>query len=121
MYSVIRYDMTNATVSVDDMGCVLNRCISEIYNNPDRGVPNRISCTVSSADVWSEHIKEILQKIWLMDTAIQYARKHGSTVSLDIAIEPNDYSGLVGSFPIASQLCDYALNNDVQMMISIYR
>ena len=121
MYTVLRFQCVKPERTLQDLGERLQRCTYIKYEGHDKGVANRISCTVATEDVWDDHIATVMQFLELSKELLEWARSNGVELSFDIAIEPDDYDGILGSFDFPHQLLTVLGESGIDLTISVYR
>ena len=90
MYTVIRFvgapELLNALIEV---GSAMNAVRTGIYTGV-RKAGDGFCCEVSSSPEWGEHQREILQFITDFGEFIKKAVQCGGSVTVDVAVEPED-------------------------------
>jgi hypothetical protein len=95
MYTVIRFRAPETKChELRHVGELLNRTFSyTLYTGLDKGDSSTFSCSICSADSWSEHRNAINDFVQTGRQTISVAVDAGLKVFFDVAIYQNDYKG----------------------------
>ena len=121
MYTVVRFDCSGSNLSVEAVGERLQQMASIRYEGPDAGCRHRVSYTVARDDDWKDHVASMSQFLDRSAEVIDWARSCGVWVGFDVAIEPDDYLGLVGSFGVGHEFMQQLGQKGVDLVVSVYR
>lgn len=122
MYTVIRFSLLgenkNAVRSLIDS---LQNFFQMQNPQTDRGNSNRVSLSVCVDPDWNKHEDAISQFIDTARGAIESAQERGATVTFDVAIEPEDRSGLsFYSVPISVALLRKLASGECGITMTVY-
>lgn len=94
MYTVIRFvaDSQRSSQQLLSIGALLNESVTGAYDGLDR-VGARFSVSVESSPAWPAHEEAICKFIRSASAAIAAAQANGIFVEIDVAVEPEDFSG----------------------------
>lgn len=120
MYSVLRFSGFSSTEHLHSSGAEVNLLVSGLFTGPDR-VQDRFSCSISEDDDWDSHCRSIENTLSNLSPVIRKCTSSGVNMQLDIAIDPEDYSGrLLTIFPLKESLLQSVLDANVKFVLSLY-
>jgi hypothetical protein len=120
MFTVMRFLDKSGAINLEALGATLDRTCPGLFDGLDR-VPRRFSCSLCSENGWRAHRQAILATVTKCDETIKQAQKLGVSVSLDIAIEPEDYHGLVMlELPFDQEILGFLHTRVIDVTITIY-
>ena len=117
----MRFGFIGSHTTVDAFSVKLERESTLIFDGIDKGVPDRISFTVSSEDDWAAHMTMVDELIERECVIINWALKMDVSISIDIAIEPEDVNGLVSSFCFPGSILKKLTANEIEVTFSVYK
>jgi hypothetical protein len=120
MYTVIRFHISGASISVEELGAQLT-ALGLNYDGPDRTRYLRVSCTLARDETWPEHISMVRAQVQALSGLLRHVRERGGGASIDIAIDPDDFQGPVGSFEFPDAVMRTLLEEKVSVVFSVYR
>ena len=121
MYTVIRFAGLRDETTLHALGTRVNEMVPGMYGGADRGVPNRFSCSISADGDWRFHQDSIGATITRLADLIHEAQGSGVQVEIDVAIEPEDYSGrLLTELAFGGAFLDLIRQHGIQFVISLY-
>lgn len=121
MYTVFRLDCMNSRISIHELGAYLQMFPFFAYDGPDKGVADRVSCTVATEDAWDDHLSSIERFLGGSSELFEWAKFHGVEMCFDVAIEPDDFNGIVGRFNMPHELLKSIGQTEIDVTISVYR
>lgn len=121
MYTVIRFQCADSLTTIQELGDVIGHFPSIGFDGPDKGNAKRISCTVATDDDWETHLASIERFLVEGAELVKWANHRNVAVSFDMAIEPEDVNGFLGSFSIPPDVTRKIGEMRIGLTISVYR
>lgn len=118
MHSVLRF--RGPTDQLDAFGAQVNAIVPGAYDGPDRA-GGRFSLSMSQEPIWSEHRRQVGDRLQQLASVIQAAACQGFTLELDLAIDREDLAnrlalGLTFDQAVLRQLNDLG----IELTLTIY-
>jgi hypothetical protein len=121
MYSVIRFLERSGNSRLEEVAKRIEAEITGQYPGRDIGVPNRISCSISSAPSWQEQRNAIVSFIEKASETIVFCRLIQIDTEVDLAIEPEDYlSRIITECSIDGELLQLLARVGISFTFTIY-
>lgn len=118
MHSVLRF--RGPAEQLDALGAQINAIVPGAYDGPDR-VGGRFSLSMSQEPIWSEHRRQVGDRLQQLASVIRPAACQGFTLELDLAIDREDLEhrlalGLTLDQAVLRQLNDLR----IELTLTIY-
>jgi hypothetical protein len=120
MYTVARFTSKSADNSVLEM---LGEEVEAIRPGSFHGMRHRgdgFAIDLSSEPDWDSHRSAIEATIILLKATVARALLDGACVTIDVAVEPEDYGNAPRTFNVGSELVQLLAENRIQFALTVY-
>lgn len=122
MYTVMRFSADTSTPEavLERLGASVNLFVAGAFERLDHA-GNRFSMSVSAADNWGAHVEAIKALVQELKDVIGEAQARGVSVTIDVAVEPEDLNGKpLVSCEVSATLLHELAQHDVSIAFTFY-